>query len=139
MDLKDTARLLGSDSLVTTLIVGFLRGEQSFAHQETDESTISREEFQTLSEELAKKMGRMFALQQACRLQSNVSPERTAGFFINYMSESEVQKLMDSYAIGMEESASQACDRETVGQGLITMMGEMRAYINTARPFMKKW
>ncbi len=94
---------------------------------------------QTLSEALAKRMGDVFERQRACGLLSNASPDRAAGFFINYMSEAEVQKVMDSYAVGMQEVAGQPCDREATGQSLITMMSETRAYMNSARPFIKKW
>ena len=138
-DLRDTARLLGSDLLVTTMVVGFLRDERSFAGREGKKPRISEAELQTLSEALAKKMGNLFERQQACGLQSNISPDRAAGLFINYMSESEVQKVMENYAAGMKHAAKQPCDRDGVVQGLMTIMTETRTYINAARPFMKEW
>ncbi len=139
MDLRDTARLLGSDHLVTTVVVRLLRDERSFASRQGETSAISRAELQTLSEALAKKMGNLFERQRACGLKSNTSPDRAAGFFINYMSEAEVQRVMESYAAGMKVAAGQSCDRNKVGQRLITMMTEMRTYMNSARPFLKKW
>lgn len=139
MDLRDTARLLGSDLPVTTMVVGFLRDERSFAGREDKKPTISRAALQTFSEALAKKMGNLFERQQTCGLQSNISPDRAAGLFINYMTESEVQKVMENYAAGMKDAAEQPCDRDGVVQSLMTTMTKMRTYINAARPFMKKW
>ncbi len=139
MDLRDTARLLGSDLLVTTVVVGLLRDERAFASRQGETSAISRAELQTRSEALARKMGNLFERQRACGLKSPHSPDRAAGFFINYMSEAEVQKVMESYAAGMKVAAGQSCDRDKVGQGLITMMTEGRTYMNSARPFLKKW
>ncbi len=59
--------------------------------------------------------------------------------FVNYMSEAEVQRVMENYATGMKAVEAQSCDRVAVGRSLITMMNEMRAYIISARPFLKKW
>ncbi len=139
MDLRDTAGLLGSDHLVMTVVVGLLRDERSFASRQGETSAIAREELQTLSEALAKKMGNLFERQRACGLKSNTTLVRAAGLFINYMSEAEVQRVMESYAAGMMIAAGQSCDRDKVAQRLITMMTEMRTYMNSARPFLKKW
>ena len=139
MDLRDTTRLLGSDLLVTTMVVGFLRDERSFASRQGETGAISRAELHTVSEALAKRIGKLFERQRACGLQSNISPDRAAGLFINYMSESGVQSVMESYAAGMKVTAGQPCNRVAVGQSLIVRMTEMRTYIKSARPFLKKW
>ncbi len=138
-DLGDTARLLGSEGLVTTVVVQLLRDERSFASRRSETKSVSRAKLQTLSEALATNMGNLFDRQRACGLQSNISPDRAAGLFINYMSESEVQSVMESYAAGMKVTAGQPCNRVAVGQSLIVMMTEMRTYIKSARPFLKKW
>jgi len=138
-NLADTASLLGSDFLVTTVVVSVLKEEQSFAGGERERPTISRAELLKLSQQLAEKMGNMFARQRACGLNSNFSPDRTAGFFVNFMSEADVQSVMDSYANGLEIAAGRSCDRKAVAQGLGTMMTETRAYMRVARPFQNEW
>ncbi len=138
-NLSDTRSLIGSEILITATLSKVLMDEYAATQGSAKNSKISTAEFKSNSYVIAKKMGALYELQRACGLRSNVSPDRTAGLFINYMTESEVQEIMEHYAAGMKTKSGKHCNKPEVSRNLIDLMPEMRSYINSARPFMKKW
>ena len=100
---------------------------------------ISHDDLMNLSFALGDQMGKAYQMQINCGLSSRIGPAEAAGLFVNYMTEAQVQSVIDEYAKGMKRAEGELCDREATGRTLKALITSLSNYIRLAQPHMKPY
>ena len=101
------------------------------------ESSISSDLMEK-SFSLAFEMGASYQMSQNCDKEAeSLSPQKAAGLFINYMSEKEVQLVIDEYAEGMNSKKEETCNWQETASAMLKITQETALYISEASPYMK--
>lgn len=101
------------------------------------QNSITHQQLMQRSFVLARHMGTTFQMQLNCKLKPRMGPVQAAGFFINYMNQSQVQSVIDEYVVAMKRVIGQPCDRSTLGRLLPETLSAMVNYVDVAKPFMR--
>lgn len=118
-----------SVGLGSTLVLGHIPAE----------AQLSQQDLMNVSFALAHQMGRGYQMQVDCGLDSNLAPQRTAGLFINYMNEEQVQLVMNEYAKGMRQVEKKPCNKEELKRTLKVLIEGTSNYINLAKEHMRPY
>lgn len=102
--------------------------------------TITKKSLLDLSEALAYDLGKTYQMGQNCKRElDNFSPPKTAGFFINYFNEQEVQTIMDNYGKAMGNEKSKGCDMKELKVFMPIIIEKLANYIKLATPFTRPY
>ncbi len=94
---------------------------------------LGHQDLMNVSFALSYQMGKVYQMQSDCGLNSNIAPERAAGFFVNYMTQEQVQKVMDQYVKGMKTVEGRPCNKPELGRTLKSLMESTSNYINLGK------
>jgi len=80
-------------------------------------------------------MGKSYQMGKNCGLEmKGTAPPRAAGLFINYFTESEVQKIMDNYGAAMGSQFGKACDKKELSASHNVLIEKTANYVKLATP-----
>ncbi len=129
--------MIVSQNIYAILIIVFLLIFPSII---TADNSISRNSFLDLSHSISFEIGGLYQDAINCNKElDSVSPPKTAGLFINYLSEPEVQSVMTSYEKGMVAKKSSLCNLNELAMHLKAFQERYTNYIKIATPFMKPY
>lgn len=69
----------------------------------------------------------------------NFSPAKVAGLFINYMSEEEVQIIINNYSKATEAYIKKPCDMKKTSEQMLQLTKKLALYTERAEPYKKPW
>jgi hypothetical protein len=102
------------------------------AHAQQNKQNLINESFA-----LAHQMGKIYQMQVDCVFSSNITPQRAAGFFINYMTDEQVHLVMNEYGKGMKQAEKKICNTEELKRTLKALMESMSNYITLYKEHMR--
>jgi len=101
---------------------------------------VSRESVYLISEALAYDIGRVYQMGHNCESEiENCSPSMTAGLFIKYFNEEEVQLIMYQYESGMNGQKGKDCDIKELQSLMLALIERMANYIKLATPYTRPY
>jgi hypothetical protein len=92
------------------------------------QAQLNKQDLMTESFALAHQMGKTYQMQVDCVLNSDITPERAMEFFINYMTNVQVQLVMNAYGKGMKQVEKKVCNKEELTRTLKALMESMSSY-----------
>ena len=102
-------------------------------------SQITHEVFMNSSYPLSNQLGKVYQMQLNCKQNPELTPRKSAGLFINYMTEEQVQMVMMEYSKGMKKMKGWKCDKQEAVRTMKALLESMAMYIRLAQPFMKPY
>lgn len=126
---------MGSIIISWALSVGL--GSITFLGPIPAQAQLKKQDLMTESFALAHQMGKTYQMQVDCVLSSDITPQRAAEFFINYMTDVQVQLVMNAYGKGMKQVETNVCNKEELTRTLKALMESMSNYTNLYKKHMR--